>query len=273
MPIHGLQLAPEQIRGRTSIGPEITDVAGEPTEGTQLERLVARYHWAASYCDGATILEVACGTGQGLGLFRSRAKRVFACDLSSENLAVAQQGNGASQPLVRGDAQSLPFADESLDVVILMEAIYFLPSDAAFLGEARRVLKRGGMCLVSAINKDCVDFNPHHSLYQRLYGVRSLSASFREHELIPECFGIIPMNQPSLRSRVFKPVKKIAVSLNIIPESKRARLFLKRVVFGSLQTMPHDISKLPAPIMKPQPLSMDRPDSVYQVVLCAGRRS
>ena len=266
-------MASEQIRGRTSIGPEITDVAGEPTEATQLERLVARYHWAASYSEGATMLEVACGTGQGLGLFRSRAERVFACDISSENLAIAQKGNGSLQPLVRADAQALPFPDESLDLVVLMEAIYFLPSATAFLSEATRVLKRGGVCLVSAINKDCVDFNPHHSLYQRLYGVRDLSSDFREQGLMPECFGIIPMDQPSLRSRVFKPVKKMAVGLNIIPESKRARLFLKRVVFGSLQTMPDDISKLSPPAVKPQRLSIDRPDSVHQVVLCAGKRS
>jgi glycosyltransferase involved in cell wall biosynthesis len=76
-----------------------------------------------------------------------------------------------------------------------------------------------------------------------------------------------------MSGRAFKPLKKMAVAMNVIPESKRARLFLKRVVFGSLQTMPHDISKLPAPIVKPQPLPMDRPNSVYQVVLCAGRRS
>ncbi|HUQ47317.1 MAG TPA: class I SAM-dependent methyltransferase [Gemmatimonadaceae bacterium] len=266
-------MARDAIRARTSIGPEITDVAGEPAESTQLERLVARYHWAASYCEGATVLEVACGTGQGLGLFRSRAKRVFACDISAENLATARRGNGPLQPLVRADAQALPFADESMDVVVLMEAIYFLPSDTAFFREATRVLKRGGMCLVSAINKDCVDFNPHHSLYHKLYGVSDLATSFRQHGLEPGCFGIIPMDRPSLRSRAFKPLKSAAVAMNVIPESKRARLFLKRLVFGSLQTMPHDISTLPAPTVKPQPLPLDQPNPVYQVVLCAGRRS
>lgn len=219
------------------------------------------------------MLEVACGTGQGLGLFRSRAKRVYACDISGENLTIARRGNGSLQPLVRGDAQALPFADESLDVIVLMEAIYFLPSASSFLREARRVLKPGGVCLVSAINKDCIDFNPHHSLYQRLYGARDLSDDFREHGFVPECFGIIPMDQPSVRSRAFKPLKKIAVSLNVIPESKRARLFLKRLVFGSLQIMPADISTLPPPSVKPRPLAPGQPNSVYQVVLCAGRRS
>jgi SAM-dependent methyltransferase len=258
---------------KIAIGPEITDVAGEPAEATQLERLVARYHWAASYCSGKVVLEVACGTGQGLGLLRARAKTTFACDLSAENLTLAHAGNGALQPLVRADAQTLPFADASIDVIILMEAIYFLPHPDLFFAEARRVLKPGGTCLVSTINKDCVDFNPHHSLYHRLYGVAEISSDFRRHGFEPKCFGIIPMDRPSLRNRAFAPIRKFAIGLNVIPESKKARLFLKRVVFGSLQTMPHDISLVGAPTKQPEDLAMDRADGVHQVLLCAGTRS
>ncbi len=262
----------ERSAGKTSIGPEITDVAGEPTEATQLERLIARYHWAASYCESKTILEVACGTGQGLGLLRSRARKVYACDLSPENLISARHGNGYPQPLIRANAQELPFADGSLDAVILLEAIYFLPSASEFVSEARRVLRPGGWCLVSAINKDCLDFNPRHSLYRELYGAPELSRRFREHGLDPRCFGIIPMTQPSLRSRAFGPVRKLAISMNIVPEGKRARILLKRIVFGKLQNMPLDISSLPGPDSSPQSIPDDRADPVHQVVLCAGRR-
>lgn len=264
--------AAESSPKRTSIGPAITDVAGEPAEATQLERLIARYHWTASYCEGREVLEVACGTGQGLGLLRARARAVYACDLSSENLEGARRGNGQGQPLVQANAQTLPFADQSVDVVVLLEAIYFLPSAGAFLAEARRVLRPNGWCLVSAVNKDCPDFNPRHSLYRALYGAAELSQQFRRHGLVPNCFGIIPMDQPSLRSRAFRPIKKLAISLDVVPESKRARLLLKRIVFGGLQLMPHDISQMPGPASAPQPLTADAPDPVHQVVLCAGRR-
>lgn len=265
-------MAAEQTTGKTSIGPEITDVAGEPTEATQLERLIARYHWAASYCEAKTVLEVACGTGQGLGLLRSRAGKVYACDLSLENLHTARHGNGQSQALVQANAQALPFADNSLDAIILLEAIYFLPSASEFLSEARRVLRPGGWCLVSAINKDCIDFNPRHSLYRERYGAPDISRLFHGHGLTPECFGIIPMNQPSLRSRAFGPVKKLAISMDIIPESKRARILLKRIVFGKLKNMPHDISSLSPPVSSPLAIPCDRADTIHQVVLCAGRR-
>lgn len=252
------------------VGPEITDVAGEPATPEQLERLVARYHWTASYCGGRDVLEVACGTGQGLGLLKARARKLFGCDLSPENLKLAARSAGGSVPLVRADAELLPFADHSLDVVIILEAIYFLPSSDAFLTEARRVLRPNGRCVISAINKGAPDFNPNHSLYRRLYGAPELSQQLREHGFLPECFGIIPKNQPSRRDKMFQPVKKLAVGLDVIPESKRARLFLKRIVFGELQTIPHDISSLPAPAAAPQPISSDTPDTVHQVILCAG---
>lgn len=261
----------ELLTGQTEIGPDITDVAGEPATPEQLERLIARYHWAASYCTGRIVLEVACGTGQGLGLLRSRAQRVFACDLNSENLENAKRGNGPDQPLLQVNAQALPFADKSVDVVIILEALYFLPSSDEFLDEVTRVLRPNGWLLVSAINKDSPDFNPRHSLYRELYGTRELAAQFRRHGLEPECFGIIPMDEPSFRRRAFSPLKRLAVGLNVIPESKRARIFLKRIVFGELQRMPHDITTAAAPAVEPTPVSTEEPDRVHQVILYAGK--
>ena len=254
------------------IGPAITDVAGEPAGSTQVERLIARYHWTASYCDGRVVLEVACGTGQGLGLLASRARTVYGCDISSENLSTARQTYKSTIDFVQANAQQLPFADESVDVIALLETIYFLPSANDFLLEARRVLRPGGWLLVSSINKDCPDFNPNHPLYFAHYGVVDLAAAFDRHGFEPECFGIIPMDRPSLRSRAFQPLKRMAVGLNLIPESMQARRFLKRIVFGRLQPMPRDIAALPAPAAAPIRLSADRRDAIHQVVLCAGTR-
>ena len=259
-------------KARRLIGPPITDIAGEPADQTQLDRLVERYYWTASHCADRDVLEVACGTGQGLGLLRSRARRLFACDLSPENLAVARRTYGRGVSLIQADAQALPLADASLDVVVLLEAIYFLPSAEAFIAEARRVLRPGGWCLVSAVNKDCPDFNPTHSLYYRCYGVVELAQALGEHGFAPECHGIIPMDNPSMRRRAFKPLKRLAVKMHLMPETVAARRLLKRIVFGKLQPMPGDIADLPAPRVAPVALRIDEPDPIHQVVLCAARR-
>ena len=104
-----------------------------------------------------------------------------------------------------------------------------------------------------------------------LYGTRELASLLRKHGFTPEAFGIIPMDVPSLRTKAFAPLRKLAVGLNVIPESKKARLFLKRIVFGPLQRMPTDISFLPGPDAPPVSISLDVPDQLYQVILCAGR--
>ncbi len=258
--------------GLRLIGPAITDVAGEPAGATQVERLIARYHWTASYCDDRVVLEVACGTGQGLGLLSSRARTVYGCDLSAENLSTARETYASTIDLVQANAQQLPFKAGAVDVVILLETIYFLPSAGDFLTEARRVLRPGGRLLVSSINRDCPDFNPNHPLYFAHYGVIDLVGAFERHGLEPECFGIIPMDTPSLRSRAFQPLKRMAVGLNLIPESMQARRFLKRIVFGRLQPMPRDIASLPAPAIAPVRLATSERDRIHQVVLCAGTR-
>src|SRR5688500_1556016 len=94
-PIAAMQLAGAPHGGHL-IGPAITDVAGEAAGRIQIERLVQRYHWAASYCAGRRVLEVACGTGQGLGLLGTVASQVCGCDLSMENLAMCRSTQTAS---------------------------------------------------------------------------------------------------------------------------------------------------------------------------------
>src|SRR6266699_3596074 len=116
-------------------GPAITDVAGELASRTQLERLSIRYGWAREYCHGKTVLEIACGTGQGLGLLISAGQRVVGGDYSAENLATARATYGSRVTLVRFDAQALPIAPGTVDVVLLLEALYFLPSPDAFVRE------------------------------------------------------------------------------------------------------------------------------------------
>lgn len=253
-------------------GPAITDVAGEAAGRVQIERLVQRYYWAASYCEGRKVLEVACGTGQGLGLLGAAASHVCGCDVSMENLTICRSTHADSAALIQADAQSLPFATGALDVLILLETIYFLPNPEQFLAEARRVLAPGGRLLISSINKDCPDFNPNHPLYFAHYGVADLAGAMASHGFTAECFGIIPMDAPSLRARIFRPVKRLAIRLNLIPDSMQARLFLKRVVFGQLEKMPMDIAGQPAPSIGPQPIPFDQPDVIHQVVLCAGTR-
>ena len=63
----------------------VTEVTGNRVTQDQLERLYHRYTFAAQYFDGMEVLEVACGTGQGLGYLAKKAKLVVGSDYT-ENL-------------------------------------------------------------------------------------------------------------------------------------------------------------------------------------------
>src|SRR5262249_35149995 len=88
-----------------------------------------------------SVLEVGCGTGHWLAFLSGRRCRAVGLDLSHQMIARAK-GSGAG--LVRGRAETLPFADESFDRVICVHALHHFQDREYFFGEARRVLKTGG---------------------------------------------------------------------------------------------------------------------------------
>src|SRR3954470_7406348 len=44
----------------------VTEVAGDRASSAQLERIFGRYYFASDFCAGKDVLEIACGTGQGI---------------------------------------------------------------------------------------------------------------------------------------------------------------------------------------------------------------
>src|SRR5206468_7217596 len=58
----------------------VTEVTGETVRRDAVEKMEARYAFAAARAAGKDVLEVACGSGQGLGLLASTARRVVGGD-------------------------------------------------------------------------------------------------------------------------------------------------------------------------------------------------
>lgn len=95
------------------------------------------------------VLDLGCGSGRYVSALHKRVPSVtyFGLDLSSGMLA------RHSQPgrLAQADAQSLPFADHSFDVVMANHMLYHVPDINRAIGEIRRVLKPDGT-VVAATN-------------------------------------------------------------------------------------------------------------------------
>lgn len=245
----------------------ITELAGDDVTQEQLERLCNRYYWAGKYCVGKIVLEVACGTGQGLGYLSRIAKRISAGDYSTDILNIAKRHYGNRIALARFDAQQMPYADHSLDIIILFEAIYYIPSAEKFVSECRRVLRNGGKVLIATANKDLYDFNPSSHSY-KYYGVIELNELLLKQGFSVECFGNTPVDAVSLRQRLLRPIKGFVVKLDLIPKSMAGKKLLKKLVFGSLVNMPAEIEEGMAAYKEATLLSLAQPDRKHKVIYC-----
>src|SRR5262249_1555003 len=153
----------------------------------------------------------ACGTGPGLGYLACKARSLQAGDITAALVTRCNEIYRGRLTVSIMDAAHLPQADRSLDVVLLLEAIYYLLDVQTFIAECRRVLRPGGHVLIATANKDLTDFNP--SPYSiKYFGTVELAQVMRRQGFQPSLFGYGDITRAPLRERLLRPAKRIAVA-------------------------------------------------------------
>ena len=96
------------------------------------------------------VLDLGCGTGVILKEISSINSDVelFGLDLSENMIAKATQRLGTTANLSVGDAENLPYADNTFDLVCCVESFHHYPNPKKALSEINRVLKNGGLFLL-----------------------------------------------------------------------------------------------------------------------------
>jgi fatty-acid O-methyltransferase len=110
---------------------------------------IQQYHRTATQVDlsGKQVLEVGCGHGGGASyLMRTLHPASYTgLDLNPAGIALCRKRhNLPGLDFVRGDAENLPFPDQSFDAVINIESSNHYPQLPRFLAEVARVLRPGG---------------------------------------------------------------------------------------------------------------------------------
>ena len=155
---HGLETPPnDQMRLIGSDTTEIFVAQGSRT-ATVLRDHIAEFF--GEIRPDHRILDFGCGVGRSLlPMSRRYAARWFGCDVNDRAIAYLQRAAPGVTTFVNAYDPPLPLPDESFDCVISISIWTHLPiaMQLPWLGEIKRVLRRGGLALISTSGLHVMD--------------------------------------------------------------------------------------------------------------------
>ena len=171
--------------------------AGEPGTKEYFQRLLASRReyapWMADALDyagaaGLDVLDVGCGQGIDLAAYALAGAHPTGVDLTPRHVELANAHLAALElegDAVVGDAEQLPFPDESFDRVSSNGVLHHTPDLPAALREIHRVLRPGGEARVIVYNRHSFHYWLtqvlwHGLLQGRLFRTRSLDGVMSE---------------------------------------------------------------------------------------------
>jgi SAM-dependent methyltransferase len=153
---------------------------------------VWKYNWLANHkiiqalrraqCHARGILlDVGCGSRPFERLFRGRVEHYLGTDLPGSLYL------DASPPDVYARAEALPFRGKSVDTMLGLSMLTYLPEPTRMLVEAHRVLKPGGMLMLEFTQMAPLHDEPHDYFRFTRYGAALLlgRAGFEPIDFIP----------------------------------------------------------------------------------------
>lgn len=147
------------------------------------QRSILAYYKAAELVHG-DVLEIGTGMGYGIEVVAPSAKRYVTIDKScAYNVELP-----ANAEFCQMAVPPLKFADESFDFVISFQVIEHIKQDREFVAEVSRVLRKGGMFIVSTPNAPMsLTRNPWHV---REYTAQELKALLAPNFASVEMLGV-----------------------------------------------------------------------------------
>ncbi|KGI67634.1 class I SAM-dependent methyltransferase [Mycolicibacterium rufum] len=149
-------------------------VPGIAEENYWFRRHEVVYRRLLDRCRDRDVLEAGCGEGYGADLIADVARGVIGLDYDESAVAHVR----ARYPRVdmrHGNLAALPLAAESVDVVVNFQVIEHLWDQGQFVAECRRVLRPGGLLLMSTPNR--ITFSPGRDTPVNPFHTRELNAA------------------------------------------------------------------------------------------------
>jgi SAM-dependent methyltransferase len=205
---------------------------------------LAKYAFALRHISG-TVIDVACGVGYGTEFLGPHVKRAIGVEIADDAIAIARRRYRHDNIwFVRSNAERLPFPGLSADAVTCFEGIEHFANPESHLDEVVRVLRAGGVYIVSTPHPDAHphgEDNPYHL-----------------HEFEPEVFEkLLRSRFPEVtvfgQRRVQTEAHRTAQRMDVLGLRKIAflRPLTKRFSRSALMTTPNDEATLDDFVIEP----------------------
>jgi 2-polyprenyl-3-methyl-5-hydroxy-6-metoxy-1,4-benzoquinol methylase len=178
--------------------PEQPELTGERVDpgayppGETLQQHAARYVFAARYCKGSQVLDVASGLGYGTDYLRTQGAKAVGLEINEQAVQWSRQRYPLST-YAQGSAERMPSDwSEAYDVVVSFETIEHLERPDDFLQEVFRCLRPGGLFLCSTPNKSLYLFEGHNRFHTKEFYcgefLKFIGTRFRVREVFGQSF-------------------------------------------------------------------------------------
>ena len=156
------------------------------------QRLVASGILAARGGPASRVLDVGCGSGAlSIGLSEGADVEMVSMDILRARIEAARARRSsresaatAAMRLLRADAESLPFRDETFDAVVATEVLEHLDAPNRLFREVRRVLRPDGRFVLTTPNREALPYRVLHLFPDST--VRKWAATWTQESLHPE---------------------------------------------------------------------------------------
>jgi SAM-dependent methyltransferase len=143
----------------------LSEAVRDPAKRAQKARKIRHVieHWGGDLPESAICLDLGCSAGLIAGALVPLFGRSIGLDYDQIALKAIGPDLKASVSFLRGDAMVLPFADESIHVIICAQVYEHVPTAEAMFAEIARVLRPGGFVFLSGPNW-LFPIEPHYHL-------------------------------------------------------------------------------------------------------------
>ena len=107
--------------------------------------------------DDVHILDIGCGNGKMLGYLQKKTKaHIYGFDYSEEAIRTAQALFHENAEFREGIIGQIEYPEETFDVIISMDTLYFAADMTAFVAQVKKWLKKDGMFFVGYQEGDVI---------------------------------------------------------------------------------------------------------------------